>query len=1155
MARRWAGLAAVACAALLAGAPLVASGLGAGVADAYGMAPAASVGLLAAAAAWLLFRSRRRVPHLMACLLAAAPGLIGAAALAGPPLWRPIDVLTPAGGPPPATAVSWALIALAVALGLTRARASWADDIRQFARLMGLCASAFALALHLFKPGIIEAVHGFETFRVTTALALTLMLFAAGFDRPILSLRWQVAHLGVLVIAPLAWLTVHFASAERETELEGATSRLNGALGLAVEQQNAAIEEARKLLVFLTRFPEVRGGGEACDRRLADFSRLNPATQAFFVISSDMKIVCSDLAAAKGIDVGDRDYVRRAFAEGGLAVSGLVTARVSGQPRIALAIPVRTGQGRSLALGVTLNLSALSGPLERLAGEIDPRATVTLVDADGLVIARHPEETGLVGGSLAGQVLWRMAVQDRDGVFEAPELDGRDTLFVTRTVIEDRARLIVGLPKRDVVAVVDQRMNQRLGAIALILLVSVALGALGGEILVLRPLRRLTAYARRLETGELAARPELNARGEVGALGRALAVMADAVEDRERRLAGAEALFRGLFDHSPDPAAVLRVDDGGRFRFEAWNAAAQRFTGLSLPEVLGRQPIEVFPGSRGESIERDLRRVFELGRVLRVEREPQVNGAATTFEMVLAPFRAADGRIDLVFATARDISDRKRVDRLKNEFVSTVSHELRTPLTSIAGSLGLLSGGAAGEIGERARHLVGIAHANSLRLVRLINDILDIEKIEAGRMAFDLRTLDLLDVAGQAVAALRAYADGFGVTVEIVSAPDPVVVFGDQDRLTQVVTNLVSNAIKFSPPGGSVSVAVGADGETAAIRVRDSGPGVPEAFLPRMFTKFAQADGSDSRRKGGTGLGLAIVKEIVERHAGAIRYRANGGAEFEVRLPRVGRAAERAAAETASAPRRRARVLICEDDPFTATLLGELLKDAGFDSVAVRSVREAREAAFNPEIEALLVDLNLPDGDGISLIQDIQASARARELPVVVVSAAAAQGRADVRAAKLKVTEWLEKPIDPARLAAILKRSLAAVRPKPRILHVEDDEDLSRVVAAAVGPLAEVAYAGGLVEARARLARERFDLIILDVTLRDGSGLDLMADLKASPHPAPTILFSAHDIEEREFPPEMASARLTKSRSSLAALVATIERMLGREKTLVSTVG
>ncbi|MFD1333079.1 ATP-binding protein, partial [Methylopila musalis] len=1087
--------------------------------------------------------------------LATVPGLVGVAALAsqllglrpdlaavGGPLFGP-DALPP----PSAAAVSCSLIALSVTLLLTRARLSWADDIRQFARLLGLCASVFALALHAFKPGIIEAVHGFATFRVTTALALTLMLLAVGFDRPILSLRWQVAHLGVLVIAPLAWLTVHFASVEREAELEAATGRLNGALRLAVEQQNGVIEEARKLLIFLARLPDVRQGGEACDRRLSDFSRLNPSAQAFFVISSDLKVICSDLSAARGVDVSDRDYVHRAFAHGGVAVSGLVMARVSGMPRIALAMPIRTETGRQIALGVTLSLSALSGPLERLAAEIDPRATVTLVDAAGLVIARHPVAPFLVGRSLAGETMWTTAIRDGDGVFEARELGGQDTIFVTRPVIEEQARLIVGLPKRDVVATIDQRMNQRLGAISLILLASVALGVLGGEVLVLRPLRRLTAYARRLETGETAARPEMTARGEVGALGRALAVMAEAVEDRERRLAGAEALFRGLFDHSPDPAAVLRVDGKGGFRFEAWNAAAQRFTGLSLPEVLGRRPTEVFPGSRGESIERDLDRVAQLGRVLRVEREPAAQGVVVTFEMVLAPFQAGDGRIDLIFATARDISDRKRVERLKNEFVSTVSHELRTPLTSIAGSLGLLSGGAAGPIGDRARHLVGIAHANSLRLVRLINDILDIEKIEAGRMAFDLKALDLLDVAGQAVTGLRAYADSFGVDVELVSTGEPVVVFGDQDRLTQVVTNLVSNAIKFSPAGGAVIVAVGADGETAAIRVRDSGPGVPEAFLPRMFTKFAQADGSDSRRKGGTGLGLAIVKEIVERHAGAIRYRENGGAEFEVRLPRVGRAADEAPAETAAAPRSRPRVLICEDDPFTATLLGELLKDAGFDSLAVRSVREAREAAFKPDIEALLVDLNLPDGDEITLIHDIQASARSRDLPVVVVSASAAQGRADARAANLKVTEWLEKPIDPARLASVLKQSLAAARPKPRILHVEDDEDLSRVVAAAVGGLADVTFAGGLAAARARLARERYDLIILDLALKDGSGLDLMADLKASPHPAPTILFSAHDVDEKVAPFE-AAARLTKSRSSLAALVATVERMLGADR-------
>ncbi|MFJ5489164.1 ATP-binding protein [Hansschlegelia beijingensis] len=284
---------------------------------------------------------------------------------------------------------------------------------------------------------------------------------------------------------------------------------------------------------------------------------------------------------------------------------------------------------------------------------------------------------------------------------------------------------------------------------------------------------------------------------------------------------------------------------------------------------MSTDPIDFPP----EAIERDLRRAIALGRVSIVEREVTSSGAPGVFEMVQAPQFAADGTVQRIFVSARDISERKRVERLKNEFVSTVSHELRTPLTSIAGSLGLLAGGAAGTLGDKARHLVAIAHSNSLRLVRLINDILDIEKIEAGRMTFEVRTVLVRELIEQAVGGLSGYAEDLGVRVEVAEGARGLMVRGDPDRLTQVVTNLVGNAIKFSPRGETVTVASAAEGDIVMIAVRDRGPGIPEAFQPRLFSKFAQADGSDTRRLGGTGLGLAIAREIVERHAGAISFR------------------------------------------------------------------------------------------------------------------------------------------------------------------------------------------------------------------------------------------------------------------------------------------
>ncbi|MFD1701966.1 ATP-binding protein [Methylopila henanensis] len=1107
-----------------------------------------AVATLAACVAWFAFRSGSRLLRGSGVALAGVVAAIALFTLLDPILRLDAAIGDRSQTPPIATAV--ALFCLAGVLALTGSVRAAAVDARQVLRLVGLATALFTLLLYMAEPSTIRVVRGFETFSVDSAAAFSLLFLASGADRAATSLRWQIAHLGMVAIAPLAALTVHFAGSEREIALRGAEERLESAARLGAERLDAVVEDARRLLLFLARSPDVLRAGPSCLDRLASFSTLNTSLSALYVVNRRGIVTCSNVRGVAGLNIADRDYVRDALSSQAFTVSGLFVSRLKNMPRIAVVTPLLVEAREPVLLAAVLDLASFGDPLRNLAAEFDPRATLTLVDRRGMIIARHPQGHA-AGASAVDEPFVARALSDPGSTFEAVEIDARSTVFASRRVLADQGALIVGLPKRNVVAPVDKRMNQRLALIGLVLVASVGLGTLGGEALALRPLRRLTAYARKLQDGDLGARPQVSARGEVGALSRALGVMAAAVEDRERRLAGAEALFRGLFDHSPDCKAVLRVDPDGAFRVETWNAAAHRATGLTPDDVVGRTPTEVFPGPRGDLIERDLARTLELGQVSRIEREPTVNGVPQTYEMVQVPLRGADGRIERIFISAHDISDRKRVDRLKNEFVSTVSHELRTPLTSIAGSLGLLAGGVAGPLGDKASHLIAIAHSNSLRLVRLINDILDIEKIEAGRMAFDLMEIDLIEIVEQAVRGLRAYADEFEVVIDVAHDETDLVVRGDADRLNQVVTNLVSNAIKFSPRGGTVEVAVSAEEDVATIAVRDRGAGIPEAFRPRLFSKFAQADGSDSRRKGGTGLGLAIVKEIVERHAGAVSYgtELGVGTEFRVRLPRFRRrdVAPPMFASGEALP----RVMICEDDVFIAALLSELLRDAGFDSLAVGTVRAALKAAETEQIDAILVDLNLPDGDGISLIRDLQAAPRTRDIPIVVVSAQAGRGRADARASALDVVAWLEKPVDARRLAAVLRARLGVREPRPRVLHVEDDADLRKVVAAAIGSIADVVSVGSFDDAERELARGAFQLAIVDMTLDDGSGLDLLATLETRrPHAIPTIIFSADDID-RDVAARVEAA-LTKSRTSLSVLVETVRRLVAERRRVVT---
>jgi signal transduction histidine kinase len=243
----------------------------------------------------------------------------------------------------------------------------------------------------------------------------------------------------------------------------------------------------------------------------------------------------------------------------------------------------------------------------------------------------------------------------------------------------------------------------------------------------------------------------------------------------------------------------------------------------------------------------------------------------------------------MVLNSIVDIGERKRAEKLKDEFVSTVSHELRTPLTSIAGSLGLLMGNAAGQLPASAARLLAIAYKNSKRLMRLVNDILDIEKIEAGHVVFHLKHVDMRSLVEQTIEANRAFAQDFDVRMRIDDTSAAGEVFADSDRLAQILTNLLSNAIKFSPTGGEVVVAMERRGGVMRVSVRDHGPGIPEEFKPRIFEKFAQADVSDTRQKGGTGLGLNIAKQLVHQHGGEVGFdpAPGGGTIFHFEIPLV----------------------------------------------------------------------------------------------------------------------------------------------------------------------------------------------------------------------------------------------------------------------------
>ena len=426
---------------------------------------------------------------------------------------------------------------------------------------------------------------------------------------------------------------------------------------------------------------------------------------------------------------------------------------------------------------------------------------------------------------------------------------------------------------------------------------------------VIRPLLDLVRTAQALEGGQ-AARITSDSYKEVRTLGESFSSLVDNLQQKENALRAlnvslelrvevrtaelrdalelardSEQRIHTIIEAAQDP--FIGMDFEGRIT--DWNSQAERLFGWRRDEVLGRPLAETvlparYAGASRNALEHFLARGDAPFVGQSIERVMLTrDGREVPVEVKIGLVNT--GKLRLFSAFVQDISKRKEVDRLKNEFISTVSHELRTPMTAIYASLSLLDNGMAGELPQDAQKLVGVSSASCERLIRLINDVLDVEKIQSGLMTYDMQRQPLRPLVEQAIRDTDTLAATLGVSIEFPEGAGPTVV-ADADRIVQVTVNLLSNAAKFSPSPGTVQVRLEQLEGSARLTVTDSGAGVPDDFRERVFERFAQADGSDRRQKGGSGLGLNICRSIVQAHHGRIDFISEPGrTEFFFELP------------------------------------------------------------------------------------------------------------------------------------------------------------------------------------------------------------------------------------------------------------------------------
>ena len=596
------------------------------------------------------------------------------------------------------------------------------------------------------------------------------------------------------------------------------------------------------------------------------------------------------------VNAADRIYFQEVIRTGKPVISEPLLGKLRKEPVVNMGAPILDRNGKIIAVLTGVLRLYKDNFLGNLRTAKIGKSGYFIVMTKGAqpVFVMHPlQELILKPRPLNATPATVAALKGFEGTAESVNSRGLNALFSYKSLKTTNWLLIAVLPTQEAFAPIDEARRHLIAIATMIaLLVAPLIWLLVFRLLA--PLSMLRDFIQRLRASpEQFTALQITGKDEISDLGHAFNLLmqeriaAEASQrESERKLRENMSLIQAVMDST---GSYVHVRDlKGCFLYV--NKEYEKVFRLSRESLIGKSIEDIFPPDLAQQYRTNERTVMQTGMVLRTEVAVMQEDGLHTYLVVRSPLFNEIGEVYGACGVGTDITEHKKIEQMKNEFISTVSHELRTPLTSICGSLDLLVSGMVEGVPVHVRSLLEIANNNCERLVRLINDILDIEKIESGGMRFQMVAQRMLPLVEQAIAATQPYAEQFRVNLTLQPDAENCHVMADADRMIQVIVNLLSNAAKFSPAGAEVEIRLTQASDQVRLTVTDHGEGIPKGFHARIFHNLAQADASDTREKGGTGLGLSISKAIVEEHNGRIGFHSEPGygAEFYVELPSVG---------------------------------------------------------------------------------------------------------------------------------------------------------------------------------------------------------------------------------------------------------------------------